>query len=415
MVTEIILPHSKSMTNRALIISALLKSETSIYNPSTCEDSYVMINALKSFGIKVLTYDNRLVVTHPSEYNKVRLINICLSGTVMRFIPMLSLFYEGETVLFSRYTRMMKRPIMPLLKMLKKNNLNIKFNQQSQFYKLIINKTNVMRLNKFVIDTTLSSQFLSAILLVSPFINKYVNIVRVGKLPSLGYIKLTIDMLKPYADIEYNSDYTEFNIIKKPSNNHVNYFNIEPDIASAVVFMSIPIFCNKEIIIKNWVTKSLQPPYYFLQLLLKFNLEYKCYNNALYIKSTIHPNLYNGLNINLEPYSELLSIIVVILLHARSTSYVYGVDHVKGHESDRINALCESINSIGGYVEYKDRVLIIKPVYKYSGIFNTYGDHRLIMAGMLLTLKHDIKLDRVDGIEKTFPAFFKEWNKIICK
>jgi 3-phosphoshikimate 1-carboxyvinyltransferase len=260
------------------------------------------------------------------------------------------------------------------------------------------------------IDASESSQFISALILVGAKFKNGITIKHVGEnLPSLPHIQMTIAMLKEVGVTTNQIDKT----IWKIDNQEIKSkdWKIEPDLSNAGPFLAAAMVTNGEVRIKDWPAQTTQAGNAWIEILTLMGADIQLSSNDLILKNNSE---IKGIKYNLQDVGELTPVLVAISLFANSKSEFSGISHLRGHETDRLAALVENINSIGGDAKETQDGLIITPKELHGGIWKAFDDHRMATAGAVIGLKvKDIYVDDIATTSKTLPNFEKMWHKMV--
>ncbi|MEY4877752.1 MAG: hypothetical protein RIR72_167, partial [Actinomycetota bacterium] len=373
------IPGSKSVTNRALVLSALASSPSTLRRGLRSRDTDLMIKALSSLGVKIEIEEDLWKIT-PAPLMGPAGIDVGNAGTVMRFLPPLAALANG-LISFDGDPRSHQRPLGPVIKALE--SLGVSIEHQGRYsLPLVINGAGYITGGEVEIDASASSQFLSSLLLVAPLMKQGLRIKNVGKsLPSKPHIEMTIAMLAQYGAVVDTSIANQWSI--KPTKLFGVDLVIEPDLSNAAVFMAAPILCGGEVIIKDWPRKTTQPGDQLRQIFSDMGGEIDFVDQGLRVRST---GQIRGIDIDLGDVGELTPVIAALACFANSPSNLRGIGHLRLHETDRLSALKNELTALGAQVIEEESALRINPMPMKAGVFRTYEDHRLATAGALIGL-----------------------------
>jgi len=402
------IPGSKSATNRAFVLAALGNSKSTISNPLFARDTNLMLDALKQLGCDVLKKENSVEISPMKKNHDEISIDVGLAGTVMRFVPPLAALGMGITH-FDGDERARNRPMKTLIESLKKLNVNVIDKHDGKLPFSIVSEGEIVG-GELEIDASESSQFISALMLVGAKFKNGITIKHVGEnLPSLPHIQMTIEMLKEVGVITNQIDKT----IWKIDNQEIKSkdWKIEPDLSNAGPFLAAAMVTNGEVRIKDWPAQTTQAGNAWIEILTLMGANIQLNSNDLILKNNSE---IKGIKYNLQDVGELTPVLVAISLFANSKSEFSGISHLRGHETDRLAALVENINSIGGDAKETQDGLIITPKELHGGIWKAFDDHRMATAGAVIGLKvKDIYVDDIATTSKTLPNFEKMWHKMV--
>ena len=413
---SVVIPGSKSVTNRALILAAQAKSPSTLRRPLVSRDSELMVAGLKALGIgieettTVIDGNEELqwIVTPAPMRGGVR-VDVGNAGTVMRFLPPLAALATGE-VIFDGDPRSYERPLGPVIKALEELGVSIDHDNRYSL-PLTLHGTGKINGGEITIDASESSQFLSALLLVAPSFTNGITVKhKGGSLPSMPHIEMTVDMLRQFgAIVEVDAVAQTWSV--KPGALHGLDLIIEPDLSNASPFLSIAIVCGGRVAIADWPIKTTQPGDQLRTILSDMGAEFSFGDNGLTIigTGTIH-----GIDVDLHDVGELTPSIAALCALADSPSHLRGIGHLRKHETDRLAALTREINALGGNVTEEETALHITPAPLHAGVFHTYDDHRLATAGAVLGLVIEgIEVENIATTRKTLPDFPGLWSSLL--
>jgi 3-phosphoshikimate 1-carboxyvinyltransferase len=402
------IPGSKSVTNRALILAAQAKTPSILRKPLISRDSELMSAGLQSLGVKITGDENSWTVT-PSALKGPAKIDVGNAGTVMRFLPPLAALATGE-ISFDGDPRSYERPIGPIVSALEELGIEIDHGGRYSLPLTIKAKGSIPG-GALTIDASKSSQFLSALLLVAPSMEKGITVRHEGgTLPSIPHIEMTVQMLRDFgAIVHVDKDAESWRV--EPSALHGLDLTIEPDLSNASPFLSIAMVCGGKITIADWPKVTTQPGDQLRDIFTQMgaHVEFTATGLTLMGGSSIH-----GIDIDLHDVGELTPSIAALAALADSPSHLRGIGHLRLHETDRLAALTREINSLGGKVVEDETSLHITPAPLHGGTFHTYEDHRLATAGAVIGLvTPGVLIENVATTRKTLPDFPGLWNSLV--
>ena len=408
--SQVTIPGSKSVTNRALILAAQATSPSIIRRPLISRDSELMSAGLVALGIGIhIEGDNQSWRITPAPLTGPALIDVGNAGTVMRFLPPLAALAQGE-IAFDGDSRSYERPIGPVIKALEE--LGIEIDHQGRYsLPLVIKGSGVILGGKLTIDASKSSQFLSALLLVGPSMTSGITVTHDGSsLPSMPHIDMTVQMLRDFgAEVEVDKAGQSWSV--KAGSLQGQDLAIEPDLSNAAPFLSIAMVCGGSITITDWPQKTTQPGDYLREIFTKMGARVELNASGLTLTGggSIH-----GIDIDLHDVGELTPSIAALAALADSPSHLRGIGHLRLHETDRLAALTREINALGGNVVEEETALHITPAPLHGGTFHTYEDHRLATAGAVIGLvTPDVLIENVATTRKTLPDFPGLWKSLV--
>ncbi len=393
-------PSSKSYTHRAFIISSLADSVSTIKEPLYSEDTLASLEACKSFGTyfekkksecKIIGVNGRL----KTPENVLDLKN---SGTTLRIISSVAALAPDWTVLTGDES-LRTRPMQDILDALRSLGVSACSTRNNGKPPIIVQGG--FKGGDAFINGNVSSQYISSILIASPYAEKTVNLHVNGDFISKPYVDMTIDLMEKFGvDVDYNRTEKSFQI--EPQSYQSRDYTVEGDYSSASYIAAAAASLNSDITIQNLNKNSKQGDKLILDIVEKMGAEVKVKNNEVKING--HGSL-TGLDINLQNAPDLLPTVAALGAMADGTTHINGVEHARFKETDRIHFCAVELKKLGVSVKEKDDGLIIKGGV-HGGSVNSHMDHRLAMAFYIIGLKvGNIRIDDASVYNVSFPYF----------
>jgi 3-phosphoshikimate 1-carboxyvinyltransferase len=401
---QVSIPGSKSLTNRELVLSALASGPSEILNPLESRDSSLMIQALKQLGSEIESTPNSIRIT-PKPISGPAQIDCGLAGTVMRFVPPIAALAKGE-VSFDGDLAARARPMQTTIDSLRALGVEV----SGSGLPFTIHGTGEVLGGEVSIDASESSQFVSGLLLAAARFKNGITFNHVGNsLPSMPHIDMTIDTLaKRGAKVSILSN-SSWRI--EPGEISGRTVEIEPDLSNAGPFMAAALVAGGTVTVENWPTSTTQVGNDFVSLLTQMGGQVSRTGTGMSVSGT---GEIRGIEIDLSSAGELTPVIAALAALANSKSVISGVAHLRGHETNRLKALVDEINSIGGRATETQDGLTIEPADLRSGLWKTYGDHRMATAGAIIGLRvPGIEIEDITVTSKTMPGFELLWGKML--
>jgi len=406
------LPGSKSETNRALVLAALAAEPSVIIGGLEARDTQLMRDALRTLGVDIVDNNadqpgGQWQITPPEGFVANGAIDCGLAGTVMRFVPPIAALAHG-TVRFDGDKQAYARPMAPLLGALKHIGARVDGNGYSLPFALTGNPQ--LPGGEVVVDAAESSQFLSGLLLAGARYTDGIDIRHVGgEIPSLPHVQMTLAMLRARGvDID---DATVHRWIVSPGTIRGVDTTIEPDLSNAAPFLAAAALTGGTVTVANWPSETIQPGDAIRGILQHFGAEVSLEGNLLHVAGTDH---IHGVDLDLSGAAELTPVVAAIAALADDTSHLRGIAHIRGHETDRLNAIETELNRLGGHVRQSHDGLTIHPRILGGDLWHTYADHRMAQAGALLGLVvPEMIVDDIGCTSKTMPEFEQLWTAMI--
>lgn len=383
---KIAITGSKSESNRLLLLQALYPS-IDIANLSNSDDSQLMQKALKSSD---------------------RIIDIHHAGTAMRFLTAFYSTQKNREVELTGSKRMKERPIAILVDALRQIGADISYKENEGFPPLII-KGKQLTGNKVILKANVSSQYISALLLIAPKLENGLKLTLEGTITSIPYIKMTLNLL---SQIGVESSFKDNVITVKRLLNIKENKNlvVESDWSSASYFYSIIALSDigANVTISSYKKESLQGDSVLAQIYKTFGVSTEFNNNSVTISKTSEAKSIKELNLQEAP--DIAQTIAVTAFGLGLSCHLTGLHTLKIKETDRLVALKTEIEKLGGNVSITNDSLTLEAS---NSILNnveidTYNDHRMAMAFAPLALKTDIIIKDYKVVSKSYPTYWED-------
>ena len=403
------LPGSKSLTNRELVLSALAQSPTHLRKPLDSRDSQLMIESLRRLGTQITSGEGGdLVIVPPTADISVNTTIDCgLAGTVMRFVPPMAALSQG-TILFDGDEAARRRPMSATIDSLRALGVNV---SDSKGLPFTISSSGVIEGGYLEIDASASSQFVSGLLLAAPRFTKGIELRHIGEhLPSLPHIEMTLECLRERGVEVFQPEPTLW--VVKPGPISGGEKLIEPDLSNAGPFLAAALVTGGTVTVADWPKSTTQVGKHFVELLTQMGADVKQDGTELVITGT---GSIKGIDVDLSIGGELAPVIIALAVLADSPSRITGIAHLRGHETDRLAALTQEINNIGGEAkELFDGIAIVPSSDLHGGLWKTYEDHRMATAGAIIGLRvTGIEIEDINVVSKTMPNFVELWSELL--
>ena len=412
------LPGSKSLTNRELILAALADGTGTLRAPLHSRDSELMIDGLRALGVDIRPTDATpgapnlfgpdLRVTPTPQLTGSTSIACGLAGTVMRFLPPVATLALGPTA-FDGDPYARKRPMRPVLDALRALGADIADEGRGAL-PFTVHGTGSLPGGRVELDASLSSQFVSGLLLSAPHFSEGVHIVHSGeRLPSIPHIDMTVQALKRRG-VTVNSPTTGEWIVEPGTIAGVDV-DIEPDLSNAAPFLAAALVAGGSITVAGWPRETTQVGDLLRTLLPAFGGRAELTDHGLTVTST---GELRGVTLDLSDAGELAPTLIGLAVLASSPSEITGIGHIRHHETDRLAALVAEINSLGGKATELEDGIRIEPSTLHGGVWHTYEDHRMATTGALIGLAVDgVQIENVETTSKTLPQFVELWQRML--
>jgi len=407
------LPGSKSLTNRYLVLAALASGASRLRGPLRSRDTLLMAEALRSLGTSIVDVpgidpdcDDWMIGPAPL-YGEAS-VDCGLAGTVMRFLPPVAALGFGP-VAFDGDPHARERPMAQVIDSLRALGATIHDDGRGKL-PFTVEGTGRMPGGPVTLDASASSQFISALLLAGARFEQGVTIHHVGRpVPSEPHIAMTVEVLRDCGVVVDDSEPNTWRV--EPSQVRALDVEVEPDLSNAAAFLAAAVATGGTVRVPGWPQHTTQAGDAIRDIFDAMGADVLLERSGLTVKGN---HQISGLDVDLHGAGELTPVIVAVAALADSPSRIRGIAHLRGHESDRLTALFTEINALGGSVEQTEDGLKITPKPLHGGLFHTYDDHRMAMAGAVLGLRvPGIVIENVETTAKTLPQFTYRWTRML--
>lgn len=407
---------SKSYSIRAFMIAAC-GGRSVIVDPSDCDDAVVSMRVARALGCRITKQSRgRWSVVAPTSVKKSSksskaTIDVGESGTVLRFVlPLLSL-REQKFIVTGRGT-LRGRPNLFLNQTLRSMGIDIRGEGPKESIPITINGGK-LNAGEISIDGTLSSQFISALLISCPQLKETTRLTLTGKrLVSLDYITMTRKVLAQAGITIKSNDVRHYVISGGQRFQGLKNFVVPSDYGLAAFLMAAAALVPSDVtLLGNWDTDLIQADGHIIPLLRKMGVRFQISPTAIRIQG---PFALKGGDFSLKDCPDLVPIMTTLALFAHGRTRIYGIAHARAKESDRISDLREELLKIGADIrEKKDELVIFpRPNYKLDVRFNPHSDHRLAMSFSILGLKLGAIVEDIECSAKSYPQFVNDLKKL---
>lgn len=406
---KVIIPGSKSLSNRALLVSSLAKGNTTLLNVLKSDDTARMIEALQTLSVKLNVNMNKIDIQGNEGVFSGDLCQKELylgnAGTAMR--PLCSVLSVSKGVYkLTGEPRMMERPIGPLTEALKSIGLNIEYLNNDGFPPLLIRGSEVTS-HEVSISGTTSSQYISALLMTGPVCGGLkINIV--GDLISKPYVDLTIDLIEKFGAKVLRNGYKEFEVLPTGYISPSTYL-IEGDATSATYFAAAAAIAG-EVEIYGLSKNSVQGDFKFFSVLEKMGAKVTYLENSVIVKK----DKLHGIDIDMNAMPDAAMTLVPMALYTDSPVTIRNIASWRVKETDRIQAMVNEMSKLGVCVSSGNDYISIDASQRnnITPSFDTYNDHRMAMCMSLVAFDREININDPECINKTFPTYFNLLNSV---
>ena len=428
-------PGSKSITNRAFLLAALSDKKCVLSGVLFSDDTRGFLDCLLQLGFQLEIEEEKQRVTIQGTGGRIpnpeASINVRSAGTAARFLTV-ALAFAGGNYYLDASEQMRKRPMEPILKILEKLNVKFRYNNEACHFPFELNsqfaedgEQNEMR--EITIDTNLSSQFASALLMAACLLPTGLKIHLTGSRTAGSYIKMTLAMMKQFG-IQVKQTENCYEIAHQEGWGLTEYA-VEPDVSAACYFYAMVPLLKTCVIVKGVQENSLQGDIQFLNVLEQMGCRKEETPQGIRL-TMVEPEMH-GVDISMKDFSDQTMTLAAIAPFADCVTRIHNIGHIRFQESDRIHAILTELHRMGVHCETVPEIdgIQIFPWEKVQGdhiatesvgamksgsiaesgstVIETYDDHRMAMAFTLPGLKTgNIVIKNPGCCRKTFENYF---------
>lgn len=410
----VVVPGSKSLTNRKLVLAALSDAPSTLTAPLHSEDSARMVDALRTLGATIDEvpgdgpFGPDLHITPPTAFRGDVTVDCGQAGTVMRFIAPLAGLATGD-VTITAHASALHRPMGEMIKALRAIGADIDDGGHWALPFTVRGRGHI-RGGEVTIDASASSQFVSGLLLAAPRFDVGLHLIHSGeRLPSLPHIDMTVETLaRRGIQVERPNAHEWLVPAGVPRGRDTA---IEPDLSNAAPFLAAALLTGGAVTIPHWPATSTQPGALLPEILSLLGARTGRRGGALTVTGTGH---IAGVDLDLTAASELTPTLFALAAFADAPTTLHGIGHIRGHETNRIDALVSNLRRLGGDAEELPDGIRITPAPLHGGLWMAHHDHRIATAGALIGLRvPGVEVDDIGTTAKTMPEFPQLWQGMI--
>lgn len=386
------IPSSKSVSHRALICAALANGTSKLNNVLECKDTEATIDALVQLGAKIQKEENTLIVTGIDKASEKADIYCKESGSTLRFIIPIAAALGTEATFYGE-GKLPERPIIPYLRELTAKDIHFNYSGGMPF-----SISGQMYAGRFVMEGDISSQFISGLLFALPIIKGDSKIEIRKQLESKPYVDITIECLKKFGIkieekenvyfVKGSQKYKPMDMAIEGDYSQAAFYFVANELGSNVIFSGINPY-------------STQGDKVIVDIIKECNKKYR--------------TSYGNFDVDAANIPDLVPILTVLASFADGTSVIRNCGRLRLKESDRLEAISNALNKIGGKVEILQDNLVINGVKSLSGgEIDSCNDHRIAMAMAVASQKctENLIINGADCVEKSYPNFFKDFTAL---
>jgi 3-phosphoshikimate 1-carboxyvinyltransferase len=395
------LPGSKSITARALILAALADGPSRLVRPLRARDTDLMAAALRALGAEIVEDGTDLLVGPRPLRGPVQ-VDAGLAGTVLRFLPPLAaLAYGAVTV--DGDERLRDRPNAGLIAALRALGVEIDDAGRGKA-PFTVHGTGRVRGGAVDVDASESSQIVSGLLLAAARFDDGIDLRLTGGVPSMPHVEMTVTTLREHG-VEVAATDRGWRVSPGPIAGLDRV--VEPDLSNAAPFLAAALVTGGRVTVRDWPQVTTQPGAQLDRLLSEMGAHVVRASEGLQVTGhgAIRP-----LVADLAEVGELTPVLAALCALADGPSRLSGIGHLRGHETDRLQALDEVLTAVGARVEQLPDGLVIEPGPRRPALLDSYADHRMVHAAAVLGLAIEgVRAGNPGAVAKTLPDFQERW------
>lgn len=413
------LPGSKSLSNRAFLLAALADGPCTIEQALLdADDTRFMLQALQKLGFEIAVEPSaQRVVIHgragriPASEAQLYLGN---AGTAYRFLTAACCLGQG-TYELDGLPRMRQRPIGQLVDCLHQLGADIEYLDQSGYPPLRIH-AHGLNGGQLEIASTLSSQYISALLQVAPFCPGGLSLRLTGPLTSAPYVRMTLQLMEHFgARVQTDPDLSHIHVA--PGAYRPTCYRVEPDASNASYFLAAAaVVPGSRCTVSGLGSASLQGDVGFAQILARMGAQVNLQSDAISVSSPPSSTPLQGIDVDLNAMPDMAQTLAVLAMFARGPTCIRNIGNLRLKETDRLAALASELTKFGASVRIDNHDLLIMPPRTPgppAAPIDTYDDHRMAMsfaiAGLVLP---GVRINHPACVSKTFPRFFEYLERL---
>lgn len=411
---EVTLPGSKSLSNRILLLAALAKGETRISNLLDSDDVSHMLNALQKLGVSYTLSDDRTQCTVQGlgqRFSVSEPVELFLgnAGTAVRPLTAALCLSEGEFTITGE-PRMYERPIGDLIDALAPLGTDVTYLKDAGFPPLKI-QGKALAGGEVSIRGNISSQYLTALLMVAPLLSSTLTIRVDGELVSKPYIDITLDTMQKFGVAVTNDNYQTFVIEGGQTYTAPGDIMVEGDASSASYFLAAAAIGGGPVRVHGTGNASVQGDAAFAKVLEQMGAKVTYSDYWIEVEGT---GQLNGVDVDLNHIPDAAMTIATAALFAKGETAIRNIYNWRVKETDRLAAMATELRKVGAEVEEgEDYIRIVPPAALTSAAIDTYNDHRMAMCFSLASFgAAEITINDPKCTSKTFPTYFDEFAKL---
>lgn len=403
-------PGSKSIANRALICAALANSSSTITNCAPGDDTQAMLEALETLGVETRQDGTTVRINSQIDLEDMQPLELQtrLAGTTSRFLTALCALRVGQTTI-DGYAPLRKRPMTGLHDALSSLGASVKNLDIAGHLPVAVQRGSAWQA-RIAIDSTTSSQFTSALMMIAPYLPNGLEIELRGEVISRGYLDMTVAVMRAFGA---QTEIARNVIWVSPGVYQGGDFAVEPDASSASYPSAVAAITGRRVTIAGLSRNSLQRDVEFFDVLSQMGCDVRQQPDGISITREIARPL-RGVSVDMSQISDCVPTLAVVALFADSPTTISGVGFIRAKESDRIGDLALELRKLGAQIDEHADGFTVTPVALHGASLATHEDHRLAMAFAIAKLRVDgIEVTNPEVVSKSWPDYFNDFDNFL--
>ena len=399
-------PPSKSFTHRAILIASLAKGVSKIKHPLYSEDTNATLESCQALGIDIKTNVEECLIMGTGGNFKTPedILNVRNSGTTLRLMSSAASLAPDYTILTGDHS-LRTRPMQELIQSLEKLGVSVTSSRGNGRAPLIVKGG--FHGGRTSIPGDISSQFISSILITAHYAENPVDLKINGKFISKPYVDITLDIMEEFGVEVESIDMNEFHV--EPQRYKGREYTVEGDYSSSSYLIAAAAVLDSNLTVQNLKSNSKQGDKFILDIVKDMGCEVNLKKNQVNIQGQ---GRLEGVDVNLENTPDLLPTVAALGAMAEGTTRIYGVEHARFKETDRIHACALELSKLGVSLKENEDGLTIKGGVK-GGVVDSHNDHRMVMALYLIGLKvGGVKIQNASVYDVSFPNFIEVMERL---
>jgi 3-phosphoshikimate 1-carboxyvinyltransferase len=401
-------PSSKSYTHRAIAVASLVESPSIITNVLIARDTLATLTACRSLGANIIHNNNKLRIEGKRRFDPPdNVVNAENSGTTIRFLTVMSaLVHKGFTVLTGDES-LRKRPMQPILDALQQLGVQCYSTKMNGTAPLIVRGGGIKG-GTAVIDGTVSSQFISALLISCIYADRDVTLKVKGGQVSAPYIDATLATMMAFGvSVKQTKKFSEYHIYNEEYKS--TFFDIPADFSTAALIIAAGVLAGHRLTIQGINFSLPQADSHIIEIIKSMGGKIRVDRQKGEVIVDGSSNLSGG-DFDLTNSPDLLPVVSILALKSTKTVRIMGIAHARLKETDRVSNIAIELAKFGANVkELKDEISITPPTVIKNASVEAYNDHRLFMAFTIASMLTEKSIVAgAESVDVSYPNFIQD-------